>query len=706
MLAFSTVALIYNSQTLDVAKLSAVNMELQLYGEDNKKMIDLSSSKVDFESLPEHVTWSFVCVEDKNFFKHHGVSYERIAKAAYKNASKKTTVEGASTITQQLIKNTQLSHEKTFSRKIREATLARKLEKKYSKNEILQMYFNAIYFGNGIYGLEGASKYYFNKSAKELNLKESACLSGMIKNPSRYDPFSRRQSFESRGDLVMKMMHEQGKISQADFDEAKTQPLEIVTVKNKRLGNVYRNAAITQASQLLGKSVEELIAQGYKIYTFYDAAAQNAVANVLSNDDYKIKNISDGVSDNCIIAANLQGGIIALHTNNATLPYARRNFASALKPLVVFAPALELDVVTTSTKIVDEPYTAGDFHPKNHDGKFHGEVTVRESLIHSHNIPAVKILDYTRINKACDIASRLGLTLGEENLSLALGNASEGISFMELIGGYAALANGGLKTSPSFVKRIENANGKVVWEHTNPYIRAISERTSFLVTDMLKDTVKVGTASKLSSLDFEIASKTGSAERDGTNTDAINVSYTPNFVLMVWNGNASMKPENDLRKGTTGGGVTSFIARDIARELNKGRNSKFNVPDGVEDVKGKYDIANAKQVNAPLKYALKVSSKIGETGAPTIKFDAHKDKVYHLHRKVNGTTTLLEVIKRHEGLYVYIDSNAPKGKVIDYWVTCKYDDSEIASDVIKIFTAAEINKNSKPKRNSGKQWFF
>jgi len=702
--AGGTLAIIYNSQKLDAAKLTAQTNSVDVFDGSGAPMPGTGDSKgVSLATLPDHVKWAFICVEDKDFYKHKGLSYNRIAKATYKNASEKRNKEGASTISQQLIKNTHLTHEKTLKRKIREAALAKKLEKKYDKDRILEMYLDAVYFGNGVYGLDSASRFYYDKKASELTVREAAGLAGMLKSPGRFDPVSNAKNFFDRTDYVIGMMHTQGKITVDQFQEARAETLSLAAKRKIRETGAYRAAAITQAATLVNRSVQELAAEGYKVFTFYDAAVQKVVDDTASNPDYQIKTVSDKPADTCIIAATPAGHITALHTQNSTLPTARRSFASALKPLVVFAPAIELGVVTPATIIKDEPYAAGDFHPKNFDGKFRGDVTVRESLAQSHNVPAVKILEYTRLPRAIDVAQGLGLPLGDENMSLALGNAAGGISFTELVGGYCALANGGLKTSPSFIRQIENRDGKVIWKYTEPYLRALSEDTCITMTDMLCSTVKTGTAKKLNSLKFDIAAKTGTAERPGSgeNTDAVNVCYTPSNVLLVWHGNVDMKPENDMPRGTTGGGVPSFIARGIMQGITT-KPASFKKP-------------ASKSINAPAEtkpakpaVTLRLDAKVGDTGAPEVRFNAAKSHKYDVYKKVGETTSLLVVVKNHDGEYIFTDRNATLGKMIEYWATVKIDGQDVKSNVVKIFTEEPINKNSTQviKRSGGKHWFF
>ena len=689
-----TGALIYNAQELSAYKLQSAQNQISFFDNTNNKVESNQSQKTVICELPDYVRWAFICVEDKDFYNHNGLSYNRIAKAAYKNIDGKKVKEGASTISQQLIKNTHLSSEKTFRRKIREAALAIKLEKKYSKDKILGMYLDAVYFGNGITGIYNASRFYYNKDIAELDIREAAGLAGLLRSPGRFNPLTKEQNFTDRTNLVLNMMYRQGKITKEQYETARVQEITIYGKRNRNDASAYLTAASIQAFELCNIPIETMTLNGYKIYTFFDATVQSVINKVANVPDYQIKTVSGTQADTCIITATELGQINALYTNNRRIPNAKRNFASALKPLVVYAPAIERDAVTPETVIMDSPYISGDFHPRNHDNKFRDEVTVRESLAHSYNIPAVKILEYTGVQNAVDIAKGLGLPLEDETLAISLGGARNGITAMQLLGGFCAIANGGFKTAPSLVRRIENGHGQLIWEYTSPHIRVLSNNTCLTITDMLKDAVKEGTAKKMSSLDFDIASKTGTTERtaNGDNTDAVNVSYTPSRVVLVWNGNASMKTENDLPQGVTGGGITTYISRDIQKAINSG-NERFTKPIPAKTV----------STPPPVNKKINLSGKVGGTGMPTLSFNTVSGKKYSIYKTVSGVTVLMEVIKAEtDSEYFFVDTTAPTKQVIEYFVKS----GDITSNTIKIYTADPINKTVASKKQQSKHWFF
>jgi len=724
--------LIYNAQTLSPEKLVNSAKTIAVYSDSSQLIDDSAEFKTTaIQSVPVHTRWAFICTEDKNFYSHHGFSPGRIIKATFKNLTSGYTKEGASTISQQLIKNTHLTHEKTLQRKIREIALAYKLEQNYTKDQILEMYFNAIYFGNGIYGLETASNYYFGKSAEQLGLRESAALAGLIKNPARYDPITNLDNFCERSNLVLRLMHDQKRISDAEFESAKTQELVISakTTSPEQTGGVsYKAAAAAEASQILGLPIADISRFGYKIYSYFDFGVQSEINDAVHAEDYQIKTAAGTEADKCVIAARPDGEIVGYYVSTPTMRSAKRNFASALKPLIVYAPAIELGVVTPATVITDEPFVAGDFNPHNHDGKYHGNVTVRQALEQSYNVPAAKVLDYTRLNRSVDIAANLGLNLtSEENASVALGNTKNGTTFSEILAGYCTLGSGGVKAKPTFIKRIADKNGKTVYSNEKTNTRVLGEDTAFLVTDMLRTGTKVGTARALGGLPFDIAAKTGTSERTnsgGSNTDALNCSLTSDYVLLVWAGNADMKPEHDLPKGTTGGGITSYIARDIQSAISKNAKN-FEMPDsiGIETAgthtaeyyakryKALHDAHTRDFLTAIIPT---IDGRISGTGAPVIYFNTQAHQIYEVYKN----DALQEIVKNHSGEYIYTDTNAVKGKTYAYHIVTYLKDTTGSGEIpakqqsnsVKLYTSSEINKNA-PNSNAkkamhSKQWFF
>ena len=232
---------------------------------------------------------AFIAVEDRTFYRHHGLSFPRIAKAVSNNLVAGYSKEGASTITQQLVKNTYLTNEKTLKRKLREAILALKVEQNFSKDQIIELYLNAIYFGNNVYGIANASEFYFQKTPAELSVAESAGLAGIIKNPSRYDPIAHHDNFRQRAHLILHLMHNQGLITDEVFKSAMDEPLTINTQENLWLGTNYQTMALKEAAQLLNLSENDIINYGYQIDTYYEPDKQQLLYDAMNNPEYNLE---------------------------------------------------------------------------------------------------------------------------------------------------------------------------------------------------------------------------------------------------------------------------------------------------------------------------------------------------------------------------------------------------------------------------------
>lgn len=684
-------ALIWHSETLDTERLTTM-AQTSVFYDSEQQMIDAQDNKkyCRIEEINPDCLNAFIAVEDKNFYQHHGLSLPRIAKAFMNNFMAGYSKEGASTITQQLVKNTYLTNEKTLQRKIREAILALKVEQNFDKDEIIELYLNAIYFGNNLYGIASASEFYFSKTPAELSVAEGAGLAGIIKNPSKYDPILKHDNFTERAHLILKLMFQQNLINNETYTTALQDPLTIKTPTNLWLGNNYQSMALKEASQLLNLSESDIINYGYQIDTYYEPQKQQLLYEAMNNPAY------DLAGEKFAMLSSVNGQVQALWTSTPTLLTAHRNFGSAMKPLLVYAPALELGVIQPASIIDDSPLIDSDFNPKNFDDQYHGLVSARESLVRSLNVPAVKIMNATTIEQATTIGNKMGLNLQNENLSMALGNTNQGTTFMELAGGYQTIANQGKYAPARFVRSIRDRNGQTVYfDLTNKYNyapQAITADTAYLLTDMLVETAQHGTARKLANVNAEIAAKTGTTERanTNTNTDATLVSYTPENVLIVWHGNASMKPENDLPQGATGGGRLGNVAQQIHNAISQ-PDVHFTCPRSVKSVRldkldyqnGVLNLASAVTPEHETTTALfssryqpttvsknylittptTIDGKITEQNTAQLWFDVLPHQTYEVYKN----DVLQAVINQKTGTYTYTDKNPQSQN--NYYVT-------------------------------------
>lgn len=540
---------------LDVAKFEQASKYISIYDGDDKKLSELSlygaNKSVHADELPDHVKNAFIAAEDKNFYRHHGLDYKGIARAIVKNIQARSFRQGASTISQQLVKNTQLSSEKTLARKLKEIKLTKQLERRFSKNKILESYLNTIYFGHGCYGIAGAANYYFGKEPADLSAAEGATLAAVIRSPNNYSPFVAPEKCKKVRDGILKQMLSLGYLTQSEYDEAVQQPLPLRSENS--IGSQCYLAAVYDELESLPIFAPYELRNGWNIYTYMDSALQKYTEELHTDADRSGKAIA--------ICDNKTGGIRVWYSTEGNL---RRQPGSAIKPLAVYAPAAEENLISPCTPILDEKTGFNGYTPSNYKDHYRGWVSVRQALADSLNIPAVKILDMLGTDVSAAYLQKLGLSLPEEDktLALALGGISHGYTPTEMAGAYAALADGGVYTQPAFIRKILSADGKTVYERSPQKRRVFSESTAALISDMLRTAAKTGTAKKLATLPFEICAKTGTSGTEKGNTDAWTVSYTTAHTVSVWMGNA----DNSLTD-ITGGGLPCHYALLLNKKL-------------------------------------------------------------------------------------------------------------------------------------------
>ena len=523
------------------------------------------------DAIPRNLGAAFVAAEDKRFYNHRGIDYIRIAGAALKDIKKRSFAEGGSTISQQLIKNTHLSREKTLERKLKELKLATKLEKKFDKNEILAMYLNVLYFGGGIYGVNQASEELLGKTPEELTVAECAMLAAIIKNPAGYSPVNHPEACKNRRNLILKLMLDQEYIGEKEYAAACASPLGIKTAQ-KDYAELYVNSVYAEAADKLGITPSAVKNGGYEIQTYYLQSKQKALYENLHDGNLYAPgdNATYGAA---IMCDNASKGISAYYSIDNTLAgQMRRQGASVVKPLLVYAPAMETGAVSPATQIMDEPVDFGGYAPENYGKNYSGRISVRQAVKESSNVSAVKVMTYITPEKAAEYAEKMNISLTDEdkNLTLALGSTRNGFTLNELAGGYLTLANRGEYLTPQFIKSIKK-NGKTLYERKTDSVRVFSDSTAYLMTDILKDTATDGTAKALRVLGIPIAAKTGTASVNGKNTDAWCASYTTEDTLIVWHGSKNYSSETAMPSSETGGAFATKTAAAIYKEVYGGR---------------------------------------------------------------------------------------------------------------------------------------
>ncbi|GAA5344293.1 transglycosylase domain-containing protein [Planifilum fimeticola] len=558
-----------------------------IYDREGRVASEISTSKkeaVGIKRVPTHLVQAVVAMEDQRFYHHSGIDYVGTLRALIHNLSAGKTVQGGSTITQQLAKNVFLTHDRTYKRKIKEMLLAKKIEREYSKNEIMEMYLNNIYFGEGAWGIKRAAEIYFGKEVDRLTLGESALLAGMIKAPSVLNPFKDFQKTMKRRDLVLDRMVELGFITEKEKKAAMGQ--EIV-LEGKRLDNDarrfphYVDYILEEAVSRYGLTANEVLNGGLQIHTELDPKMQEAVESVYKNDDLFPADGKDQiVQSGAVLIDPSTGGIRALvggrgkHTfrgfNRAS--QLKRQPGSTMKPLAVYTPALESGYDLDS-RLLDKPTNFGDYRPKNHDGRYRGEVTMYEAVVDSLNVPAVWLLDQIGVDRGMETVRRFGIPLDEKErqLGLALGGLNGGTSPLQLAQAYSAFANRGVMVEAHAIRRIEKPDGELVAQWYKKSVRVTSEEVAQKITYMLKGVVDEGTGTAARIPGRPIAGKTGTTQLPGGGDGAKDnwfVGYTPQLVGAVWLGYD--KTDGNHYLTTTGGQTAARIFREMMAASLKG----------------------------------------------------------------------------------------------------------------------------------------
>ena len=673
-----------------------------VYNAQNEEILPYTSSKVNFSSLKPYTINAFISIEDKNFYKHHGLNYRRIAKAVVNNIKAKDFVEGASTISQQLIKNTHLNHEKTIKRKLDELVLTQKLEKQYTKNEILENYLNVIYFGNNSYGLEQASFNYFNKSASNLTISESALLAGIIKSPKKYSPLLNYENAKNRRNLVLNEMLKDKYISQEEYNVAINEKVVLSPKNIAKEQKHYFNGTIDEACKILSLSEKDLMQGGYSIFTYQDNFKQKTLLKALENENYYSKNQFGNKPDGAaLILDNKTGGISAFGgKSDYNIVNMRRSPGSAIKPILVFAPALEYGTINTLTPILDEKTDFGGYSPQNVGG-YHGYVSPQQAIEKSLNIPAIKILKSVGTKESINFAKRVNLQFDENdnNLSIALGCMNKGVNPLELAGAYLPFANDGEYIAPHFIRKICNHNGKVIYTAPQQSTKVMSSATAYLMTEMLKGGVKNGTSRILNSLPFEVAGKTGTVGIKNTNlnTDAWSVAYTTDSTMLSWLGNSTGNREYNLEGNNNGGTFATRIIKETFENIYQNTAPcKFAQPQDIvfkeidiTSLKNNHtiELANSStpekdKILAPfnIKFIPITESKNYQkinnlilnctikNNIPTLSFNTNKLYNYEIYRVQEEQTKCIKTINNYSGLFEYADTSTRPNNFYSYYV--------------------------------------
>ena len=552
-----------------------------LYLYDNKCELLYQGSRsnewANLEDINENLINAVIAVEDKNFYNHHGFDYLRIAKAMATNIKKKSIVQGASTISQQYIKNLYLDFDKTWKRKIEEAFLTLELEVHYDKNDILEGYLNTINYGQGNMGIVNAASYYFNKKPGELSLEEAIILAGIPKNPGNYNPVSNYDAAIKRAWVVAKAMLNNNYIDEETYNSLFQNKMEIYgQVKNNNLQMImyYQEAVLNELSSIKEVPYSLVNAGGLKIYTNLDLEMQkNMEENILSNkvnDDLQVASVI--VDPNTGAVKALTGGMDYAKSQYNRALKSKRQVGSTMKPFLYYA-ALENNMTMSSTFRSEETtfnLSNGKTYTPGNAGNLYAskEITMAAALALSDNIYAIKTNLFLGIDKMIDVAKRTGIKTNlDEVASLPLGTSE--INILDYATGYTTFASGGFKKDLYFIEKIEDLDGNILYEHESYDNLVINPNYTYILNEMMNTTtndayVDYTTPTALniaSSLTHKYALKTGS-----TNTDYWIVGYNKDALVMMWMGydnnlNVDNKVRNSAKK--TWASTIEFTLKDI-----------------------------------------------------------------------------------------------------------------------------------------------
>ncbi len=617
-------------------------VEMEIYDKNDVLVYETSYLGNSYENnIPQKIKNCFIAIEDKRFYSHKGLDYKRMLSALFYNLKSRSYKQGGSTISQQLIKNTHLTFKKTVKRKLEEIKLTKILEKKYTKDEIITMYLNSIYFGENCYGIKNACKKYFNKNVNEISLNEGAMLAGIIKAPSLYNPIANYDLSIKRKNVVLHCMSNLGYISKNEEEILKNEKISI----SENNDELYFYLCKREVDEILNKYYYD---KKIKVYTYLDSDLQNEISSIKKeySSDYAY-----------VVADNATMGINAFSSSCYPL---KRCPASTVKPLLVYAPCLEENLITLQSKILDEPTSFGSYHPKNYNDVYYGYISAKDCLSKSLNIPAIKLLNAIGTKKAKEYANKMDMGIKNEHLALALGSFDDGLTLSQLISCYGTFPNQGNYKKAKFVRKIVSNNGQKIYENKTYEKKIFSKDTAYLINYALMDAVKSGTSKKIGTKNYQLCAKTGTNGNKNGNLDAYSISYTTKHTVGIWLGNKNNSLMDNFVTGSSyptkiNSKILDFLYRNYLPE-------DFEIPENIVTVKidkASYDknsemlLANENSpfIEGVFKKGTEPNKK-SQRILPNIK----DYKIYCN----NCNFTMFYDLQNCDGIYLYIQKNKNK----------------------------------------------
>nr|WP_199303744.1 penicillin-binding protein 1A [Nodosilinea sp. FACHB-131] len=530
-----------------------------LHDEANREVIDL-------DEMSPHLKRAVLAVEDSYFYSHNGINPSSVGRALLANVEAGGTVEGGSTITMQLVKNLFLTPERAVSRKVAEAVLALRLEQIFSKDEILEMYLNQVYWGHNNYGVETAAQSYFNKSARDLTLSEAAVMAGLIQAPESYSPFQNYEATKERQAVVLNRMRQLGWISPDEEVAARDTPLLVGEVKSFRtsISPYVTEAAVQELKQRFGN--EAVVKGGMRVQTTVDLNMQRMAEATVQRHNARISHIADqmalvSIDPRTHFVKAMVGGVDYQTSQFNRAIQAYRQPGSAFKPFVYYV-AFATGRYTPASSIADTPVSYPDgyryYSPKNYDSSFMGNIPIRTALETSRNVPAVKLGQAVGVNQIIELCRTLGIDSPMQPVtSLPLGAVD--LTPMEMAGAYATFASNGWHSEPTFIVQVSDSSGNVLLDNTPQPQLVLDPWAAASLTDVLQGVIARGTG-KAAQIGRPAAGKTGTTD---SQRDVWFVGYVPQLSTAVWIGNDNYSP---MRSGTTGGTYAAPVWRDFMQQ--------------------------------------------------------------------------------------------------------------------------------------------
>ncbi|WP_040981937.1 transglycosylase domain-containing protein [Oceanobacillus jeddahense] len=619
-------------------------------GEVIRTLYNENREYVSSDHIPDHVLQAFVAVEDRRFFEHQGIDLQSISRAVYRDILARSKVEGGSTITQQLSKNLFLSNDKSWTRKIKEMMASLYLERKLSKDEILELYVNQVYFGEGVYGVQKASEYFFSKDVDDLTISEGALLAGLMKAPNGYSPLNHPDKAAERRNVVLMTMESAGFIDEETMIAEQEKGLGINLAEEERGTNPwvdsYVDIAIKEAAEVHDLSFAELQSGGYDITVYMNDDFQQVAYQNFQEDAFFPGN-TEGTEGAFVMLDKNNGHIVSAiggrdySFGDLNRTNVQRQPGSTFKPVAVYGPALmQEDTYNPYTIIPDQYMDIDGYEATNVSGEYKDNITIYQAIVESTNTSAVWLLNEIGIDNSKSYLEKMDMPIEDNGLSIALGGLNKGVTPLQMAQSFQTFANNGEMSKATAIAEIKDRHGEVVYQSESNKEEVFTPQVAWDMTEMLKETVRTGTAS---SGDYgkELAGKTGTTQHpavEGASKDAWFVGYTPDYVTAMWMGYDRSDADHYLTGGSSyPTSLTKKILTDIDNHTGSGLTASFEMPEGVEALPDPIDLPVIEHVDASYTFGgfALLKGKLSWDGSTDDRI------VYRVYKEEEGTDELV-----------------------------------------------------------------